>query len=264
MKNNPEKLIEAYGEVQTLITPSGHEITIRMQNGNDDDIISNAVGVEDGTATNKFIAGIVVHTDMTENGKFNLDDARNLKLCDKYFILIASRIFSLGQNLHFTFTWPDKVEAEYDEDLGLFIWDYWNEDKPFPIPGDPEYFKNRIPPHPFGKDATRIFKTRTGKELRYTFMNGHGERYAMKVGLENQSINTELFGRNMEQKIGDAWVPIQTFKPFTSLDMVDIRTEIETNDPEIGLATEIPHPRTKEILEYPIIASTDFFFPRGI
>ena len=264
MKKDLEKLTEAYGEVQTLTTPSGHEVTIRMQDGNDDDIISNAVGVEDGTASNKFIAGIVVHTDITDNGKFNLDDARALKLCDKYFILVASRIFSLGQNLHFTFTWPDKVEAEYDEDLGLFLWEYSDKAKQFPLPGDKEYFKQRIKPHPFGKDTTKVFKTRTNKELRYRFMNGHGEKYLMDLAPELRSINAELHARNIEQKIGDGWVAVQNFKTFTSMDMVDIRTEIEANDPEIGLTTEIPHPTTKEIIEYPIIASTDFFFPRGI
>ena len=264
MKFDPEKLIEAYGEVQTLTTPSGHQITLRMQNGHDDDIISNAIGVEDGTASNKFIAGIVVHTDITENGKFNLDDAKDLKLCDKYFILVASRIFSIGQNLHFKFTWSDKIEAEYDEDLGLLIWEYGNTEKPFPLSEDEEYYKYRIKPHAFGKDKTRTFKTRTGKELRYTFMNGHGEQYIMKIAPEFQSVNTELFGRNIEQKVGEEWVRIQNFKSFTSFDMVDIREEIEKNDPSVDLFTDIPHPTTKEIITYPIVGSTDFFFPRGI
>lgn len=264
MKNNPEKLVEAYGEVQTLITPSGHEVTIRMQNGNDDDIISNNVGVRDGTASNKFIAGIVVHTDITENGKFNLNDAKDLKLCDKYFILVASRIFSLGQNLHFTFTWGDGIEAEYDEDLGLFLWEYGNENKPFPEPGDPEYYKYRIKPHPFGKDSTRTIKTRSGKEIRYKFMNGHGEKYLMDLAPELQSVNAELFGRGIEQKIGEQWVAIQNFTNFTPLDMVDIRTDVEINDPQVDLITEIPHPRSKETIPYQIVATDDFFFPRGI
>jgi len=45
----PEKLNEVYGEVVSLITPSGCQVTIRQQNGDDDDIISNSVMSQDGT-----------------------------------------------------------------------------------------------------------------------------------------------------------------------------------------------------------------------
>lgn len=264
MKPNFEKLKEVYGDVQTLTTPTGYEVTIRQQTGEDDDILSNAEGVLDGTASNKFIAGIIVHTNITENGKFNLDTARDLKLCDKYFIMVASRIFSIGQTLKFAYEWPDKLEVDYEEDLGLFIWDYHDKEKPFPVMGDEEYYKHRIPPHIHGKDITREFSTKSGKSLRYKFMDGHGERFLMELPIERQSVNAELLARGIELKIGEEWIKIQNFKTFTPMDMREIRNDVTDNDSSVSLVSELEHPKSGEILEYPIVGTSDFFYPREI
>lgn len=82
----PEKLNEVYGEVVSLITPSGCQVTIRQQNGDDDDIISNSVMSQDGTSINKFVSGIVVDTDITVSRKLSLNDVLAMKLCDKFFL----------------------------------------------------------------------------------------------------------------------------------------------------------------------------------
>ena len=95
-------------------------------------------------------------------------------------------------------------------------------------------------------------------------MNGHGEKYLMQLAPDMQSVNAELFGRKIELKIGESWIAIQNFSNFTPADMRDIRNDVEKNDPAIDLLTEIPHPKTKEIIQYPIVGSTDFFFPREI
>lgn len=188
MEINFEKLKKVYGNILTLTTPSGYQITIREQTGDDDDILSNAKGVMDGDSSNKFIQGIVIHTDITPNGKFNSDDARALKLCDKYFIMVASRIFSIGQMIKFEYQWDNiEIPTSYEEDLSLFIWDYGK--KPFPELGDSEYYKYRIIPHKFGKDKTREITTKSEKLVRYTFMNGYGEKYLMGLPLDQQSIN---------------------------------------------------------------------------
>jgi len=264
MKPNLEKLKEAYGDVLTLKTPTGYEVTIRQQTGEDDDILSNADGVMDGTASNKFIAGIVVHTDITENNKFNLDTARDLKLCDKYFIMIASRIFSIGQTLKFSYQWPDKLEVDYEEDLGLFIWEYGDKEKPFPEIGDEDYYEFRIPPHIHGKETHRELVTKSGKSVKYKFMNGHGERFLMELPSERQSVNAELLARNLELRVGDQWVKVQNFKSFTPMDMMEIRNDVSDNDPGISLVSELTHPKTEEVLQYPIVGTSDFFYPREI
>jgi len=265
MKPNLEKLKQVYGDVLTLTTPSGHEVIIRQQTGEDDDVLSNAAGTEDGSSSNKFVQGIVVHTNMTTNGKFNSDDARALKLCDKYFIMIASRIFSIGQILKFEYKWDDlKIPTSYEEDLGLFIWEYGNADKPFPELGSPEYFKYRIAPHKFGKDKFRELTLASEKLVRYTFMNGNGEKYLMGLPLDQQSVNAELKARGLELKIGKKWVIVQSFKNFTPIDMMEIRRDVEDNDITTNLASELEHPKKGTKVEFPIVGSTDFFYPREI
>jgi len=264
MKQNPEKLKEVYGETLILITPSGDQVTIRQQTGEDDDILSNAQGVVDGTSFNKFVAGIIVHTDITENGKFNLDTARDLKLCDKYFIMIASRIFSIGQTLKFTYKWPDDFEVDYEEDLGLYIWDYYNDEKPFPEKGDPEYFEFRIPPHKYGKDKERELKLESGKFIKYKFIDGNGERWLMGLPDDQQSVNAELLARGIELKIGETWQKVQNFKTFTPMDMMEIRNDVSENDLTITLVSELKHPKTGAVINYPVVGAPDFFFPREI
>lgn len=264
MKKDLEKLQEIYGEVQTLVTPSGHEVTLRMQTGADDDILSNAKEALDGSSSVKFISGIVVHTDITENGKMNLDTARDLKLCDRYFILIASRIFSIGQTVKFKYQWPDNFEVDYEEDLGLFIWDYHNPDNPFPEKGHPEYFRERIKPHQGGKSTHREFTIKSKKKLRYVYMNGHSEKWLMQLPEENQTVNSSIIARGLEQEVDGKWVKVQNFKNFNPQEMREIRNDILDNDPPINLVTELEHPSTHGIVEYPIVASTDFFFPREI
>jgi len=264
MKSDLSKLEEIHGSLLSLITPSGYEVVIRQQNGEDDDILSNAGNVADGTSSNKFVKEIVVSTNITENKKFNLDDARDLKLCDKYFIMVASRIFSIGQYIKFSYKWPDNLEVDYEEDLGLLIWEYGNPDKPFPEKGSPDYYEFRIKPHKFGKDKSKEIKLSSGKLIRYYFMNGHGERYLMNLPMDQQSINAELKARGIELNVNNNWVKIQNFKTFSSIDMMEIRKDVTENDRIINLITILEHPETKEKFEYPIIGTADFFYPRGI
>lgn len=264
MEPNLEKLREVHGEILELVTPSGYKVIIREQTGEDDDILSNAKDVLDATSSNRFLSGIVLHCDYTDNGKLNLDDARNVKLCDKYFIMIASRIFSLGQIVKFSYTWPDKLEVDYEEDLGLLIWDYHDEKKPFPVEGDKDYWKYRIPPHPFGKEANREITLESGKIISYAFINGVGEKWLMDLPEDRQSVNVELLARGIEQKIGKDWVKVQNFKKFTPREMIEIRKDVEKNDTNLSLISDLEHPHTKQVIQYPIMGSPDFFFPREI
>jgi hypothetical protein len=193
-----------------------------------------------------------------------LDDVRALKLVDKYFILIASRVFSIGQMLKFSYEWMDGMEVDYEEDLGMYIWEYGNKDKPFPKEGDDEYFKYRLKPHEFGTDTSRELPLEGGKKVRYDFMNGVAESYLMKLPEDKQSINQELLSRNIHLFLGDKWVKIYNFKQFNPQEMMEIRKDIDTNDPTLNIASDLEHPQTGEVVPFPILGTNDFFFPRGI
>ena len=259
-----EKLQQIYGELKELRTPSGFNITIREQNGDDDDILSKGSGINDGTSANRFVQSIVVNTDITESGKLSLSDVEQMKLCDKYFIIIASRIFSIGQVVKFEFTWDDiPTPISYEEDLGLYIWDY--SEKTFPSkPEDQDYFMYRIKPHKYGRDKSLEYILTSGKRVKFDFMNGVGEKYLMKLPEAEVSKNQELIARNLQQFIGDKWVKVTNFKSFTTIDMMEIRNFVFENDPVLELYSVLEHPTTGEKVNHPIIATSDFFYPRQI
>lgn len=264
MEANLSKLSEVHGEIKELTTPSGFKVIIREQNGDDDDVISRGSGINDGTSSNRFIQGIVVFTDMTPTGRLSLEDVEKMKLCDKYFIIIASRIFSLGQIVKFDFTWSDlKTPTPYEEDLGLFIWEYGKE--PFPYePDHQDYFEYRIKPHQHGRLSSLEKILSSGKRVKFDFMNGRGEKYLMKLPDSETSKNHELRARNLQQFIDDKWVEVTNFRNFTAMDMVEIRDFVFTNDPILEIYSDIEHPITHEFVKHPIIGTPDFFFPRRI
>ena len=105
---------------------------------------------------------------------------------------------------------------------------------------------------------------RSGKKLRYTFINGEGEKYLLKLPVEAQSKNREILSRDLHLFLDDKWVKVENFKTFNPTDMVDIRKEIRENDPPNELVSEIENPNTHEKIPYPIVGTMDFFFPREI
>lgn len=256
-----DKLKEIHGEVVELLTPSGNRVLIRQQNGNDDDIISNGLSAFDGTAIPKFLSGIIL-----EWGEKRLplspSEVLLLRLPDIYYIMIASRIFSLGQILEFQYKWDDiEQPVEYTEDLGLYIWDYSKE---FPIsPEDPNYFEFRI--KPISNELTRSLTLTSGKKLTYTYMNGNGEKYLMKLPQNQQSKNQEIIARNLKQETASGYIVVENFKFFSPQDMRELRSDIFKNDPTLEIFSEIKHPTNKlKTIFYPIMASNDFFFLREI
>jgi len=255
-----KKLTEQYGDVIEVVTPSGDKVVLRQQTGEDDDILSSPTGSYLGENLNKFVQGIVVRGG--KGIKPTYDDIESMKLCDKYFIIIASRIFSLGNIVRFEYEWPDGLVAEYEEDLEQLIWDYASDD--FPVKGDVLYNKFRIPPHQGGNKGGEEFTTSSGKHFRFTYMNGEGEKYLMQLSIESLGKNTELRARQLEQKLGDNWVKVENFKNYNAKEMVEIRNKVFMADPIIQIFTEIPHPKTKEKIEFPILSSSDFLFPREI
>lgn len=261
MSKKIKELDEANADAISIVTPSKFEVTIRQQTGEDDDIISNPDGSYMGEALNEFVKGIVIKFGQAGEPA-TYEQIENMKLCDKYFIMVASRIFSLGPILRFEYEWPDGIVAPYEENLEDFVWDYSLED--FPKKGDEGYIPYRIAPHAHGQEPQHEFAIPSGKKFRFTFMNGVGEKYLMTLPVADLTKNAELKARNLEQKIGENWVVIDSFKNYTAREMVAIRKGVFDNDPIMEVISEIPHPKTKETIPYSLLSSSDFLFPREI
>lgn len=248
-----------------IITPSGYSFTIRQQTGDDDDIISNAADSKTGMGVNNFIAAITIAQDFKPGSNYITGkDVKKLKLCDKHFLLIASRIFSLGNTLNFMYEWHGHPAIEYTENLDNYVWDYGRDDFPND-PNDPAYFKYRIKPHPMGKATQHEFTTTRGNKIKFNFHNGDSEAYLIKLPEEVLSKNQELIARGIQVFYEGAWALVENFSMFTAREMVEIRKEVERVDPGLELVTDIVNPfDPEEKIQYPLVASVDFFYPREI
>lgn len=244
-----------------LILPSGRKVTIREQNGEDDEVLSNASAAEEGMSINNFISVIVVKDSKT-GGKLTPDDVLAMRLRDKYYILIAARIFSLGDTLRFTYKWPDMDKpTPYMENLNIFIWDFH---KPFPDMESDEYKESYIKPY-MVDELHHIQTLSTGKIIRWDYADGYSEKFLLELSHTDRTKNSELYARRLSIKHGEEFIEVKTFKSFSPKEMLEIRREIELLDGSAEMSTEIPHPQKKGVsLMHPIIASEDFFYPQVI
>lgn len=243
--------------------PSGKQAIIRMQNGEDDSIVTNVKLQTEGDAYNRFVEAITLSID---GKKPTYDDVLNMRLSDKYCIIIKSRIFSLGSVLKFEYTWPKHGKVVYEEDLNRYIWDY---DKEFPEnPGDPDYDKCRIKPiqveEPGKFDYNHMYFTLGDKDFRMRFSDGVFEKNLIKVGQDKLSNNEIFKARELSQLLNGEWVKVDSFRAFTPVEMTKLRAILYHYDDSEGLTVEIPNPEDGEVLELPLMSIPDFLAPRVI
>ena len=242
-------------------SPSDHMFTIREQNGEDEDILSNPRDSKDLTNLTKFIAAIVVKTDFTNNGKLTVDDALNLPLLDRYCILLESRRFSLGDTLDITYNWLSEngksTQVDYEELISNYLFDYGTvpteeemEAKPFACPFYPSPDKLK----------ERVVVLASGKVVAYDCMTGEGERYLLNLPEEKRTRNSELLARNLKLEVNGKFEKVQNFSNFSVRDMAEIRKEIATMDPLFQGLTKLDNPETGETIMFPIMASQSFFY----
>lgn len=245
-----------------FVTPSGHKVVIREQNGADDDILSNPVEASNLMNLSRFISSIVVKADYYENGKLTVDQAHSLPVLDRYAILFNSRIFSLGETLDFDYDWKENGgKASYEQDLREFIFDYSKAPTEEELMAKP----NAIPFYPGEKKIVDFeITTRSGKTLLFDLLTAKGEAWAANLPLEKQTRNVGLMARNLRLKVGDKYEAVSNFSMFSVKDMVDIRTVVNTYDPVFLGTTEIENPTTHEKIEVSVVAMSGFFYPGEI
>jgi len=265
MDTKTEELL--YGKKKKLTLPSGYTVTIREQNGADDDIISNQVYAEDLTNIDIFLATLVIETNLpfAKGKRLNKDNIKNMLLKDKYFILFASRVHSMGEDVRFTFDWGEDNggKTEYTEDLTIFIWDY---SKPMPEEGDENYQEERITPYvdnPY--DKVEITLNSSGKKLRFDKLNGFSEKYLL--GVKNITRNDIYKSRNLEQWVEDKWQKVANFMYFNKREMAELHKVVAAIDPEFTGTTHLvnPYPKAQvKEMDYPIMRAESFFYPEEI
>lgn len=254
-----------------ITLPSGYHCEIREQNGEDEEILSNPASIKTFMNVNEFIAGIVISTDFTASGKLLVEDVLKLPLLDRHVILINSRIFSIGEELEFKYTWSREDNKSYDvtyiQDLNDFIFENYGkqptdeelESKPDAVP----YYLTPNDPNNPGKVQLKDLplKLSSGKELLWDVATVESELYLMKLGIDNITRNKDLIARNLRLKVDNNWDKVQNFKLFSVRDMAEIRKHISALDPTFTGVTTIEDPKTKVTAQISILAVPTFFYP---
>lgn len=237
---------------QQYVTPSGLQFTLREQTGADDEVLTSEK--DESQLVNAYLANII--TEGPNGGPMDMEAVKKLRLGDKYYLVIAGRILSLGETLYFQYQWEESQPAvEYSEDLSQYLWDY---KEPFPGKENPLYFEQRIPPYP----AEEFINLEVGEfKLRMDYLDGVGEAYILKMPAMKRTINQDLVARNLRVLKGNDWKKVVSFAPFTARQMVEIRNAAAEHDPALEGLTAITNPMSGEILKIPLLGIKDFFYP---
>lgn len=252
-------------KTKTFIAPSGFEYTIREQNGADDDVISNASDAQTLMNFSKFLVGIVMGTNLTPNGKLTLEQAHNLPVLDRYAILINSRIFSIGDELEFTYDWgaDQGGKITYTQNLNEFIFEDYSQ-----VPSDSEVIAKpyAIPYYPNRDKFTGIEVDLTsGKKIKFDLLTAVGEAFIVNLPVDARTKNKELEARNLQLLVDDKWEKVRSFHVFSVKDMKEIRKAVAESDPVFDGTMVINNPKFPgSSTSVSIMGLKDFFYPEEI
>jgi hypothetical protein len=241
------------------ILPSGAFVVIREQTGADDEILSSLGNdASDLFPLNKFIHGILVsytYPGSSDPSKLTLQEFLKLPIRDKYYILIKSRIFSLGPDVEFQYSFNNpEAKDDFIEDLNKFCYPTDTE-----IPE--ELSEGMIKPYSVKVGEPIYIELSDNRVARFTLLDGYGEMMSNDPKNAHYGINLELYCRKLEIKQGNDFVPVRNFQEFSARTMAQIRGIIRKVDPALQLVTDVQHPMTGEIIEVPLLGLPDFFFP---
>jgi len=245
----------------TFTTPSLFKVTIRETNGEDEANLSRVRDSRDITRLARFLASLITeyynpHTgETTKNPGY--EEIMAWRLADKYYTIYKSRMFSLGEDLLFTYTFPKaKKSTNLTQDLKEF-------DRDLSEPGLTQV-ENMASPVLFPGDFKRSLTLKSGKILRYTFLNSSGEKNTFEKDINEVSRATEeLMCRFLEyyHEPESKWYTVENFRMFSSRDMTEIRSDIKTND--INFQPEVMIMNSDGTLADSVnmLLVPDFFYP---
>jgi hypothetical protein len=265
MKNQEQNGLQLYvGKQLTFHAPSGHVFTIREQNADDDETISE-IDPENKSESiknlNTLLSKIII--DNSVNGKKYLtaDEVELLKLKDKYYILLKTRLHSIGKDLKFVYKCPNKEckkEINFKEDLGKYDTDLSKYDAEAPK------YKYQITPYRNGKELFYDLTLSSGKKVRYFNFNVKEEFKLSK--LTKISNNTELYARGIQlfNSSTGLYETLGALNVFSKPDSIEINKHIEENDSQFEMFMEMKCPHCKHEWKSPFLYLKDFFFPGEI
>lgn len=250
----------------TLTAPSGYNYTIREENGADEEILSNQSLINGGMNINNFMSAIIVSSSI-KSGPFTPKEVMDLPSLDRYYILLASRMFSLGDEVEFTYNWPNLDGSvrpvNYVQDLKELIF------KDYSQPPTQEEIDSKPDALPYYTDReilqTIQFKNyevtlSSGKKIRFDFLNGNSEHFVMKLPSDKQTRNSDLLARRLQLEVNGKWDLVQEFSLFSRKEIAELRQIVTRLDPTWWGMVEVENPSTHEKTKFPIFTAPRFFY----
>jgi len=256
--------IALYGDTKQFYAPSGYSYTIQEQNGDHDALLSNVGSSMAGDNYDNFVASIVIKTDFTTHGKLTIKEAGNLPSLDFAFIILQSRLHSLGDEIKFTFEWEAGKPIQYVDNLQQYLPDYkaHSDDELANL-----FMKNKLacPMYPERDKQVIEFTTLQQNKFRFSICTRNMEKKLLELAQEDLTINTKLSIRNLEQLQKDGeWIKVQSFKFIKAKEMRVIRGYLEKFDPNFNAVSEITNPKDNQKHTISFLELPDFFFPAEI
>lgn len=252
-----EKLEVFKGTELSFTLPSNDQITIREQSAADDDVLSAATrGSTVIDTINNFVMGIV--TEYRGKKGITKDEVLSMKLRDKHFILLKTRMHSIGPIVEFDHKCDScGQESHWEEDLTQYDADF----------SSPVETHGPKAPKPYEPDSGPQFEIElsSGKRFRLYYLNGRGEKkilQAMKNG--TLSKNVELFSRDIHIEVQGEWTPISSVNILSKREGVELSKAVAEKDAQFLLGSDVVCPNCNHQEFLPFTTISDFFFPVGI
>lgn len=242
--------------------PSGKQVTVREQNGDDEGEFSKMSNQIEGSFISIYL-NRVVEEDHDLKRKPLVEEIDDWKQRDRLYCLFYVRILSLGNEFKFSESKPSKVEGEEGpkQMFSVSLVDEYAQGY-----GEPNYVPKKygIQKYPLGVAPYHEFSTSSGKTFRFDIFTGKMELETLeKMPREQQNKNTPLLIRNLRIYNKEEWVPVLTFGAFGAREMQELRSEVVKVDSPWEPLVEYSFEGDKTVYTRPLMGQ-DFFFPEMI
>lgn len=243
------------GKTLSLVLPSGRKVTIRETNGDDEELLSSLESAQDGSNMYNFLSAIIVSKNENDE-KIMPEDLQKWLINDRIVLMYKSRIFNHGYDLRFRATCQEEKcqhEDTYFQDLKI-----WDNDLSMP---EKNTSLKAIRRYPQGDKREIEFVISSGKKLKYTLVNGVLEKAALE--LKDMTQNSPLIIRELQVENKGAWLPVKHFAGFGSKEMMEIRTNIRTNDKQFDPMVNFTcaNPVCRKDYSVSLFSIGNFFYP---
>jgi len=251
-----EKLVPLYQGTQlTFDLPSGNKITIREQNGADEEILSMENPNKKGPDNLVRYLANVTERDERLGRKPLSDDIMLWPLKDKLYAIYRARILNFGDKVKFTHVCDKNHSTNFTEDLTEYDGDFLN----------PKYTPKSqwsITPYKnYPENGIVKFTLSSGKEVKYNILNSHGEILLLESGADEKNATMGLRARNLQLNYNNNWVTVTDFAVFGPKDMVELRGSVFAIDNPFSPHTVVTCPKCESAQLYNIFFLPNFFYP---